>query len=128
MKILETKIGRILATDWIEVLMDKMIFDEEEKQRTRKIKLKKRIGLTDEERLCPASDECDSDLIKNVETLEVKPYYEDGKIRGNSIHQRVTYIDESVKEFNFVITLTAIPVPENYMASSPKKMVKVHNN
>jgi len=130
MKILDTKFGKILTTDWIDVLVDKVVLNmyEKEQKKLRKqkqqlIELKKQNGLTDEERLCPIDDECNHDFIKDVEILGREPFYENGKRNGEIIHQKVTYIDESIKQFDIHMTLSSIPIPEDYKigGNSPRQ-------
>lgn len=92
------------------------------------IELKKINGLNEEERLCPIDDECDHDFIKSVEILGREPFYENGKRNGEIIHQKVTYIDESIKEFDIHMTLTSIPIPENYKIGENKPKQKTLSN
>lgn len=135
MRILNTKIGKILTTDWIDVLVDRVTLNmyEKEQQKLKKQKQqllehKKKNGLTDEERLSPIDSNCDHDFIKSVEILEREPFYDNGKRNGEIIHQKVTYIDDSIKNFDIHMTLTAIPIPEDYKKCENKVKQKTLSN
>lgn len=127
MSIINTKLGKILTTDWINVLVNKVALNmyKKEKQKLRKqkqqlINEKKKNGLTEEERLCSIDSNCDHDFIKSIEILGREPFYDNGKKHGEIIHQKVTYIDDSIKNFNIHQTLSGIPIPENYKKTTAK--------
>ena len=120
MNILNTKIGKILSFDLTDYLVDKTVLmmtkiEDNKRQRTRLklIEFKKSNGLTDEERLCPADSNCNHDFIKNVEVVSRNPGVNSIGEKCTVIKQKVTYIDESVKEFTIHMTLSSF-IPDNF--------------
>lgn len=131
MKILNTKIGKIFTTDWIEVLIDNMIEKEKQRQTKEKqkqtkklIKLKKKNGLSEEEKLAPCDSFCNHEYIENVEIVKREPFYNENGESGTIIYQKVTYIDSSVKSFQIYMTLSGLPIPEKY-EQNKKKINKI---
>ena len=138
MNVLNTKIGKILSFDLADYLVDKAViimnrleYKNTQKARLKLVEFKKNNGLTDEERLCPADSNCNHDFIKNIEIISHNPGINSIGERCTVIKQKVTYIDESVKEFTIHMTLSSF-IPNSFediykRRETDKDKVKVIN-
>ena len=105
----------------IEKLMDKIIEYTMRQERMRLAKNyenkrrmvleeKKKIGLTDEERIHPSdsSSLTMGDYITNVEEIASTPRFDEHGKRYTEYHHRVTYIDGSCKDFLLSVKLSSM--------------------
>jgi len=118
MKLLDTKIGKILATDWIELFFDKVslkMYESKAKQLKKNemlIEYKKINGLNEDERLSPEDSKCNLDFIEKV--LHLAYGY---TVIGNGQvciidKQKVIYIDQTSKTFSVCKTQTDVFIKE----------------
>lgn len=89
---------------------------------------KKKIGLAEEERLHPTDSRTlalgISDYISNVEILETIPRVDEYGKNYTEYHQRVTYIDDSSKDFVINVTLSGVPIPDNWKEEQKIRQLK----
>lgn len=119
MKLLDTKIGKILATDWIELFFDKLSLKMYEsklhpylQEKERLIEYKKLNGLNEDERLFPEDGKCNLDYIQKVTHL-MYGYTVDGNGQVCVIDkQKVIYIDDTYKIFSVYKTQKDVYIKE----------------
>lgn len=112
MKEIRTVHGKILPTfDLMDFLVKREMIRLEKDKKSR-LKYKRKHGLTEQERLSPTDSMCNQDYVEKVEILSEDPSVNDLGKPCAIIHQLVTYIDGSTKEFHIQTTLSGITIPD----------------
>lgn len=111
MNIIKTVYGKIKSFDYLDYLSKREMV-RLEKDKENRIRYKKKHGLTEEERRSPADSMCNRDYIEKVEILSEDPSVNDLGKPCTIVHQLVTYIDGSTKEFHIETTLSGITIPD----------------
>ncbi len=122
MNIIKTVYGKIKSFDYLDYLLKKEMV-RLEKDKENRLRYKKKHGLKEEERLSPIDSMCNHDYIEKVEIVSKTPTTNDQGKPCTDVHQLVTYIDGSTKEFNIQTTLSELPLPEK-----KKNRLKVKKN